>query len=306
MHKSFDFLKEQKNEEVKNLIFLDIDGVIQPYSQDSRFNYELDKLPAYFAAKYNDSSFFDCSIWDLGAAYYDWDEVALARIKQILRDFNAHIVIHSGWRESVPYNALKALFKLYDMDAYVLDILKSGKKETVIKEYIESYKDCINQFVVIDDDAMMTDFGMNFCHTRNVFDTEDHLYINRLFLKKYEFKKDPLSFWIRDKEATAISEEKRVYNDNQVSLFEIDNVENIDEYEVEMIYHELYRYCKENNIWCMGLKINTKYSDKYSLINKSAAVKDGETIYLFTSPIDFFPDWKVINKDSKIIAELFK
>ena len=98
MHKSLAFLREPKDDIKKNIIFLDIDGVIQPYSQDSRFEHELEKLPAYFAERYNDKSFLQCNIYDLGAAYFDWDEVALARIKQILRDFNAYIVIHSGWR----------------------------------------------------------------------------------------------------------------------------------------------------------------------------------------------------------------
>jgi len=305
MHKSFAFRKEPRDNTKKNIIFLDIDGVIQPYSQDSRFEYELEKLPAYFADRYNDKNFLQCNIWDLGAAYFDWDEIALARIKQILRDFNAYLVIHSGWRESVPYHCLNALFKLYDMDEYILEVLESGKKETVIQRYLEDYKDFIKQYVVIDDDAMMSDFGMNFCHTRNVFDLKDHLYVNRLFMKKYEFFDEPLIFKVWDNEIH-ISEYKSIYNEKTVSLFEIDSLENIDEYEVEMIFRELHRYCKNNNIWCMGLKMNTKYSDKYSLINKATAVKDGEIIYLFTSPTNNFADWKTINFEEKKIVEIFK
>ena len=303
MHKSFAFLKNPKDNSKKNIIFLDIDGVIQPYSQDSRFEHELEKLPNYFAERYNDKSFLQCNIYDLGAAYFDWDEVAMARIKQILRDFNAYIVIHSGWRESVPYQCLNALFKLYDMDEYILEVLETGKKETVIQRYLDDYKDLINQYVVIDDDAMMSDFGMNFCHTRNVFDLPDHLYVNRLFMKKYYFDDNALTFRVWDKE-TSISEHKGIYNDKNVSLFEIDNIDVIDEYEVEMIFRELHKYCKNNKIWCMGFKMNN--SSKYSLINKASAVKTGEDIYLFTSPVNNFSDWKIINLEGRKIVEIFK
>ena len=61
MHKSFAFLKNPKDNSKNNIIFLDIDGVIQPYSQDSRFEHELEKLPNYFAEKYGVLGYMESS-----------------------------------------------------------------------------------------------------------------------------------------------------------------------------------------------------------------------------------------------------
>jgi hypothetical protein len=122
-------------------------------------------------------------------------------------------------------------------------------------------------------------------------------------MKKYYFDNNALTFRVWDKE-TSISEHKGIYNDKNVSLFEIDNIDVIDEYEVEMIFRELHKYCKNNKIWCMGFKMNN--SSKYSLINKASAVKTGEDIYLFTSPVNNFSDWKIINLEGRKIVEVFK
>ena len=44
MHKAIDFLrKEPVDNNKKNIIFLDIDGVIQPYNNQYRFNYDMKK-----------------------------------------------------------------------------------------------------------------------------------------------------------------------------------------------------------------------------------------------------------------------
>lgn len=305
MHKSFAFLKNPKVPGRKNIIFLDIDGVIQPYSNQYRFDHDLDALPNYFASKYNDKTFSSCDIYDLGAAYFDWDEVALARIKQILRDFNGYIVIHSGWRESVPIHHLKALFKLYDMDEYILDILEPGRKETVISSFIRDYAAEINKYIIIDDDAMMCEFGMNFCHTYDVFDLKDHLYINRFFMQNYYFK-DGLTLCNFKGEVTTVKERKSVFDGHNVSVFEIDNIDSLNEYEVLMIYNELYKYCFNNDIWCMILKRKNELSKQYSLINKTGDIVIGDYAYKLLSPKDNYVDRKNIDCNANQIIEEFR
>lgn len=66
MHKTLDLISEKKNDRncklqksdiedgKKNIIFLDIDGVLQPYDQRKRFDHDLDKLVDYLCDKYND------------------------------------------------------------------------------------------------------------------------------------------------------------------------------------------------------------------------------------------------------------
>ena len=155
MHKSLDFLKKQKTDIKKNVIFLDIDGVIQPYSNQYRFDHDFESVINHIVKKFNDDIYRYMDMYDLTAAYFDWDDVALGRLKQILRMFNAYIVIHSGWRESVSKEHLIALFKLHDLDGYIWDVCETGKKETVIKKFlndhceeidkwIEPYKDLLN------------------------------------------------------------------------------------------------------------------------------------------------------------------
>lgn len=184
MHKSIDFLKKDKTIN-KKILFLDIDGVIQGYNTNSRFEMDETKLRNYLISKYNDPIYSEIDYYDLSAAYFDWDEIALGYIKDILRSHNAYIVIHSGWRESVKKEHLIALFKLYDMDGYILDVLPSGKKETVIQNWLKENSD-ISNFMVIDDDNMVDSFGWNYCRSYNVFDISDYRYINGFFYSNYE------------------------------------------------------------------------------------------------------------------------
>lgn len=37
---------------INNIIFLDIDGVLQPYNYNNRFNHNLDKLQTYLSKKF--------------------------------------------------------------------------------------------------------------------------------------------------------------------------------------------------------------------------------------------------------------
>ena len=301
MHKSFLLLRNQKPATKKNIVFLDIDGVIQPYSHDFRFDHKLDELPKHLAEKFKDEIYLNCNIYDLGAAYFDWDELALGRIKQILRNFNAYLVIHSAWRESVHMHHLKALFKLYDMDDYILDILEPGKKQDVIKRFLKDYDGEINNYIVVDDDTMLSDFGMNFCHTYDVFGMTDHLYTNRVFLQNYYFK-NGLTLCDFKGERTTVKERKTIVDDKNISLFEIENIDDLNEYEVLMIYHEMHKYCAQNSVWCMIFKRNEKKS-QYSLINKTSDILLGENTYRFVSPTDNYSDFKKMNQNIDTIIK---
>lgn len=71
--------------EKRNIIFLDIDGVLQPYNQRERFDHDLDKLVDYLCDKYNDPIYGEMDKYDVGAAYYDWDDVAVGILTKLIR-----------------------------------------------------------------------------------------------------------------------------------------------------------------------------------------------------------------------------
>lgn len=198
MHKSLDFLrKEKENNNKKNILFLDIDGVLQPYSSQKRFEHNLEETIEYVCDKYNDDIYKEISKYDVGAVFYDWDEIAIGILKKILLETNSYIVIHSNWRESKDIKKMKALFKIHDLDEYVVDSCEhngNGEKIYFIKKYIEEHKQEINNYIIIDDDDMTLDLGGNFYQTNNILTLSDYYNICWLLNKKntytYTIKKE--------------------------------------------------------------------------------------------------------------------
>ena len=140
------FKKEQRN-----IIFLDIDGVIQPYSSKKRFQYEPEPLIEYLCKKTNNDIYRKIDSYDLRATYYDWDEISIGYIIKIARRGNATIVLESDWR-SKGYEVMKALFAIYGMeDLFVDQIDSSLDKATGIRKYLEEHKGEYDNYVIIDD-----------------------------------------------------------------------------------------------------------------------------------------------------------
>ena len=306
MHKSLDFLRTPKNISKKNIIFLDIDGVLQPYSAATRFDYQLEKLPQYFANKYNDKSFLQCDIYDLGAVYFDWNEVAVAILKEILRMFSAYLVIHSGWRESMSKDTLKTLFKLYDMNDYILDVLPSGKKETVIEKYLSENKDFIENFIVIDDDNMLSSFGMHFCHTYNVMDISDELYINHFLSFDYSLNYNTLEFSKSHKTKALLLEKNHNIENKKMSVFSIKDNTLLTRYEILMIFNELHKYCKIHNIWCMGFVLPTEFSDLSTIYRDTKCIEKEHSKILLCSPTHNFSDERLMKEKIDEIYQILK
>lgn len=79
------------------IVFLDIDGVLQPYDSDNRFyeiNAKTKKLVMELSEKYN-IDYSQYSIYDILATYYDWNDDAISRLKHILSITSSKIIITS-------------------------------------------------------------------------------------------------------------------------------------------------------------------------------------------------------------------
>lgn len=186
MHKTLDLISEKKYDRThvlqnckiedgkKNIIFLDIDGVIQPYDQRERFDHDLIRLIDYLCEKYNDPVYRKMDKYDVGAAYYDWDDIAVGILTKLIRATGSYIVIHSDWRTANDLAMLKALFRLYNLDDYVIDACPEGNKEDAVFEYIEKNRDWIHRYAVIDDADMTAAFGHCFVRTSDIISMDDY------------------------------------------------------------------------------------------------------------------------------------
>ena len=137
------------------VIFLDIDGVLQPPSEQTRFQHDLEQLRRSLADRFGDETYLGMDKYDLGAVSYDWDSEAVERLRALCKDFGAGIVISSDWRRSKSTRQLRALFRLHDLHHYVTDKTEETGgaphyRAGEVKEYVDSHPE-IERFVIIDD-----------------------------------------------------------------------------------------------------------------------------------------------------------
>lgn len=111
------------------IVFLDIDGVLQPGSQ-KRFDHPRDvpdltrELEARCGGKYPYSRWcntIEMDDMDLAAVFYDWDSDAVERLRYALDVLDARIVLSSNWREFHGFKAMSALFAIHGLDGYLCD-----------------------------------------------------------------------------------------------------------------------------------------------------------------------------------------
>jgi hypothetical protein len=159
----------------RRIIFLDIDGVLQPLNKQDRFDHDLEQLKKDLAAKYNNDEYLDMDKYDLGAVWYDWDKEAVERLRKLCTDIPAEIVISSDWRRYSPLSRLKAYFKLHDLDRYVtgtVDLIPGKYRCDEITEYLKNNQD-IYRFVILDDAHIQdfdADYAEQFINCHNLFD----------------------------------------------------------------------------------------------------------------------------------------
>ncbi len=171
-----------QEEQIRSVIFLDIDGVLQPHINQDRFKHDRQALRRTLAEKFSDSAYLDMDEYDLAAIYYDWDKGAVERLRSLCQDFRAEIVVISDWRRHASVDVLKAFFRIHNLHWFVKDKTGTGGKEPYyrageVKEYLDSNPD-IERFVIIDDDYyystayaklfpgkfVKTDYRINFDH----------------------------------------------------------------------------------------------------------------------------------------------
>ena len=164
-----------------NIMFLDIDGVLQPGYSKHRFNVDK-KIIEMLSDKYSiDYSQYD--FYDVAAVYCDWDKQAVCRLKCTLDKTNSKIITSSDWRSSKYPNKMKDLLKIQGLDPYYycdnVILPREGLYDTLYTIRAREINDSLNRYsiynyVVLDDCEKMAEFfPNNSVITHNIISDDD-------------------------------------------------------------------------------------------------------------------------------------
>lgn len=131
------------------VLFLDIDGVLQPCGRQERFAHK-DEIPAICAelnkkikTDFNYESYITNSyahLCDVGAVYFDWDKPSVERLRHILDTTGARIILSSDWREG-GMKRMKGLMAIHGLDGYLDDATFCILDSELFSKDRQSYKE---------------------------------------------------------------------------------------------------------------------------------------------------------------------
>jgi hypothetical protein len=158
------------------ILFLDIDGVLQPGGAQNRFKNDLDLLKSQKIIE--NPEFESVDKYDLGAVFYDWAIDSVELIRKLLDNSQAKIVISSSWRNGKTLNDLKLLFSIHKLNDYVIGatpIFSGSNRGEEIASYLTENLD-VEKFVIVDDIAYTLDdrFPDNFVYCEYKFTQENY------------------------------------------------------------------------------------------------------------------------------------
>ena len=208
-------IKFPKVDRERKVLFLDIDGVMQPDQQailrssdgslltfDHRFSLsgeEREALPAKLADELGIAQLKEIDPWDVAAVYLDWHPEAVRNLKEIL-SCGVEIVLSTGWRDTNSFENLKALFSIHGLGEYITDICQGGgslflSKRKAIELYLEEHPD-LHHYVIVDDENLLEYFPGHciYVNNRAYMDTHVKNQIKRIFAYKFWWEYKPAEF----------------------------------------------------------------------------------------------------------------
>jgi hypothetical protein len=162
-------------EKIEKALFLDIDGVIQPFTE-YRFEYmnKEDGMEQLFIELEDEFkiNYREFNKYDVAAAYYDWDRDAVKEIKRILDATGAKIVVSSSWRSGITGDYFPFLLRIHDLQKYLYgytpiffeglpkyDGIRHARSIEIL-EYLKMHPH-IKKWVAVDDIDLSGDFPEN-------------------------------------------------------------------------------------------------------------------------------------------------
>lgn len=169
----------------RNIVFLDINGVIMPIGTHDYLHYKFTEIKEAYVNK--DVRYQNVDALDLAAVEFGWDIRAVMNLRKLVEITNAEIVITSSWRIGRSLEELKLLFDIYELGSYVCDVtVEANSKEEEIEIYIWGHG--IENYVILDDLDMRNTFASHFIHVKEGYLHESVIEDALHILKKDEYK----------------------------------------------------------------------------------------------------------------------
>jgi hypothetical protein len=166
------------------IIFLDIDGVINP-NDIMKFPPVDPDLPKRLANEKENPAIAQLEAFTVMQAHQCFDRNSIEYLMKLIQEFDCRIVISSSWRLFFTYEELIAVFDIVDLGQYVIGVTANTRKPrfSQILDYITLHG--IDRYIVIDDFNMSKIFGYRFIHTKRRMLLKDY-YMARTALKTQE------------------------------------------------------------------------------------------------------------------------
>ncbi len=171
---------------MNTILFLDIDGVINPHNYAS-YPQENKLQPYIFSLLKRNPNIRRLPSFTVDQVAHFFDRQACLFIQKLIKEFNCKLVISSSWRCVFNNQQLKAVLDLQDLGFAFMDTTDTlSSRPAEIKDYI--YKHSIERYLVIDDFNMESSFHEHFILTKNLFTEANYQAARKALKDQYEEK----------------------------------------------------------------------------------------------------------------------
>lgn len=155
---------------MRPVIFLDIDGVVNPYKTSLQPWQPIADLHKTKAREKDWPGIEDLGEKMINQFWNGFDHAACKRIHDLQKEFDAEIIITSSWRVYYNLDQLRSIFKLFDIE--IQGLLPMGfPRSDIILNYVRNHH--IQHWIALDDMDMERSLGYHFIRTDSSFSQAD-------------------------------------------------------------------------------------------------------------------------------------